>query len=155
MRFGAVFRHAASIARSSVPRSTFPSRTYVHPSSPQVPWHGSKAAGCVEEAAVAPPETLDSGDWTLFLEITDLGGGKLGGSAAASLADGTTCDYALSGKYDSKSDVASLKFSPTNAVCDKTKISLKDVRVGATLEAQMKYKLFGQAGDTPVESVDQ
>jgi hypothetical protein len=114
----------------------------------------SKAAGCVEGADAAPAETLDGGDWTLFLEITDLGGGKLGGSAAAELADGTTCSYELSGKYNSKSDVASLKLSPTNAICDKTKISLKDVRVGATLEAQMKYKLFGQAGDTPVESVD-
>ncbi len=115
----------------------------------------SKAAGCAEDVDTAAPEALAGGGWTLVLQIADLGGGKLGGSAAAELGDGTTCPYSLSGKYSSKSDLASLKLSPSNATCSGTSISLKDVSVAALLEAQMKYKLFGQQGDTPVESVDQ
>ena len=114
----------------------------------------SKAAGCREDVDTAPQETFGGGAWTLFLDISDLGDGKLGGSAAAELGDGTTCSYELSGKYSSKSDLASLKLSPTNATCDKTSIKLEDVRLDSILEAQMKYKLFGQSGDTPVESVD-
>lgn len=114
----------------------------------------SKAAGCLEEVDTAAPEMLEGGGWTLQLDIADLGGGKLGGSAAAELGDGTQCPYAISGKWSSKSDLASLKLSPTNETCAKTSISLKDVRLAAFLTAQMKYKLFGQQGDTPVEGVD-
>ena len=114
----------------------------------------SKAAGCIEEVDTAAPENLAGGGWTLFLDIADLGGGKLGGSAAAELGDGTQCPYSISGKWSSKSDLASLKLSPTNEACAKTSISLKDVQLAAFLTAQMKYKLFGQQGDTPVEGVD-
>jgi hypothetical protein len=112
----------------------------------------SKAAGCVEEIESSPSQAFDGGSWLLALDIADLGGGKLGGSAEAELSDGTTCPYEISGKYSSKSDTASLKLSPTSQSCDGTSISLKDVRVAATLAAQMKYKLFGFKGDVPVES---
>lgn len=114
----------------------------------------SKAAGCLEEVDTAAPEMLTGGGWTLRLEIADLGGGKLGGSAAAELGDGTQCPYSISGKWSSSSDVASLKLSPTSEACAKTSISLKDVQLATFLTAQLKYKLFGQQGDTPVESVD-
>ena len=79
----------------------------------------SKAAGCVSEMQTPSPETLAGGGWTLFLEIADLGRGKLGGSASAELSDGTQCMYAISGKYSSKNDAASLKLTPTNAACSR------------------------------------
>lgn len=112
----------------------------------------SKAAGCVEDVESSPSQAFDGGSWLLALDIADLGDGKLGGSAEAELADGTTCPYAISGKYSSQSDTASLKLSPTSEACDGTSISLKDVRVDASLVAQMKYKLFGHKGNTAVES---
>jgi len=114
----------------------------------------TKGGGCLSEMDTQTPETLDGGGWTLVLEIADLGGGKLGGSAAAELGDGTLCPYSISGKYRAKNDLASLKLSPTNAACAGTSISLKDVQLAGLLTAQMNYKLFGQQGNTPVESVD-
>ena len=113
----------------------------------------SKAAGCVSEMQTPSPETLAGGGWTLFLEIADLGKGKLGGNASAELGDGTQCTYAISGKYSSKSDAASLKLAPTNAVCSGTSISLKDVRLTTFLSGQLSYRLFGQQGDTFVSSI--
>ncbi len=114
----------------------------------------SKTGGCLSEVDTATPETLAGGGWTLVLEISDLGGGKLGGNAAAELGDGSRCAYTISGKYSDTKDVASLKLSATNATCAGTSISLKDVRVASRLMAQMKYKIFGQRGDTAVESLD-
>lgn len=114
----------------------------------------SKVAGCLEDLETAPAQDFDGGSWMLALDIADLGDGKLGGSAAAELSDGTTCPYEISGKYSSKSDTASLKLKPTSLACEGTSISLKDVHVDGALEAQMKYKLFGHKGDTPVVSFD-
>ena len=113
----------------------------------------AKGGGCFSEMEAQPPESLDGG-WTLVLEIADLGGGKLGGSATAELGDGTPCPYAISGKYSAKNDLASLKLSPTNATCAGTSISLQEVQLAGLLTAQMKYKLFGKQGETSVESVD-
>ena len=114
----------------------------------------AKGGACFSDAGPPSRETFVGGGWTLVLEIADLGGGKLGGSAAAELGDGTLCPYSISGKYSAKNDLASLKLSPTNGTCSGTSISLKDVQRASLLTAQMKYKLFGQQGEPFVESVN-
>jgi len=120
-------------------------------------WTGelcSKSAGCFDASPTPSPETLDGGGWALVLTIEDLGSGKLGGTGNAVLGDGTQCPYSISGKYSSKTDTASLKLSPSNAACSGSSISFKNVRRAASLTGQMSYKLFGQAGNVPVEGTD-
>jgi hypothetical protein len=109
-------------------------------------------AACVADMDVQGPESLDDGDWTLGLEIVDLGDGRLGGSAIATLDDDFRCLYAVTGRYSPSRDDAKLKLEPSQAACDKTKISLKSVQLDGTLTAQIVYKLFGFRGSASLES---
>jgi hypothetical protein len=112
----------------------------------------AKGGGCVGDADGQGPEALAGGDWTLLLEISDAGGGSLGGTATASFASGALCVYSISGKYSPKKDTASLKLSPRGSACAGTSIQLKEVRLAGVLGGEIKYKLFGARGDVFAES---
>jgi hypothetical protein len=112
-----------------------------------------KGGTCLSDADGQGPDALGPGDWTLTLEITDAGDGRLGGEATAVLGGGALCQYTISGKYSEKKDTASLKLSPQGSACDGTSIRLKNVRLAGRLSGDIKYKLFGAKGDGFVESV--
>jgi hypothetical protein len=110
----------------------------------------TKGSPCVSSRIDLLPENLTNGDWLLELTIADAEGGALDGSALVRLGNGTECPYDLSGKYSAKTDLASLVLIPSDPLCAGTSIQLKNVRALDAVElssAQVKYKLFGYAGE--------
>ncbi len=98
---------------------------------------------------VAPGE----GDWALDLDVVDVDGSQLAGTAVASLSDDVAYHYTLTGRYDARKDVSSLRFVP-DAGSQGSSIRFKNVRVaGGLLEGEIQYKILGHAGKTVATSV--
>ena len=107
--------------------------------------------GCSSGESPVPPEVLTNGGWSLELEITDEGGGVLGGLARVELGgEGPECFYAVAGKYSAKKDLASLSLLPTEPACAGTSLKAKNLRVldaaPGVLFGSIAYSLFGFTG---------
>jgi hypothetical protein len=118
--------------------------------------------GCSEQQSLVPPTFQTDGEWSLQIEITEGGGGTLGGSARVEFGSGEDCLYTVSGKYSARRDTASLSLLPTESDCVGTSLRLKDVRLliplrldgsrasafGALISGSISYRLFGFQGNT-------
>jgi hypothetical protein len=112
-----------------------------------------KGLGCNQSERPAPPTVLTNGGWSLELEITDAGGGELGGGARVEFGDGSDCYYTVDGRYNARKDTAGLRLFPTEAACAGTSLKLRDVRlmIGPPddIAGSIDYQLFGFRGATP------
>ena len=108
----------------------------------------SPGLGC-ETIALADvaPLNPDAGLWTLYLDVVDLDGEKLGGTAIATLGDGRTLTYEAQGKYSSKTDLWSLKLKGTGTAAGSS-IKLKHVAMsGSKLQSgTITHKILGHRG---------
>ena len=92
------------------------------------------------------------GDWELDLDVVNVAGTELAGTAVASITDDLAYDYTITGRYDARKDASSLTFVP-DAGSQGSSIRFKNVRVGSgVLEGETQYKILGHAGKTLVTS---
>jgi hypothetical protein len=93
------------------------------------------------------------GDWELDLDVVDVDGSQLAGTAVATLSDDVAYDYTITGRYDARKDVSSLRLVP-DAGSQGSSIRFKNVRVtGGVLQGEIQYKILGHAGKTLATSV--
>jgi hypothetical protein len=97
----------------------------------------------VDTVALSPDEGL----WTLSLDVVDIDGTALGGSAVATLGNGRVLYYEVKGKYSSKKDRSTLKLKGTGADTGSS-IKLKDALLtGSTIESgTITHKILGHRG---------
>jgi hypothetical protein len=110
----------------------------------------SSDLGCETMAlADAVPLNPDAGLWTLHLDVVNVDGESLGGTAIATLGDGRTLTYEAQGKHSSKTDLWSLKLKGTGTGAGSS-IKLKDVAMsGSKLESgTITHKILGHRGSS-------
>lgn len=124
-----------------------------------------RGLGCNEVEEPVAPTILTNGGWSLAIDITDAGGGELGGGARVEFGNGSECYYAVDGTYNARKDTARLNLRPTEPACAGTSLRLKDVRLLPQLleprfgrrsfvfvtpfdSPSITYRLFGFRGAT-------
>jgi hypothetical protein len=108
--------------------------------------------GCTTARTLALASFWNNGGWRLALSVANLGEGALGGSARARFGNGTSCDFAISGKYDAKKDEASLALAPTTPKCAGGGIRLRKLTRSGSYDALVQFRLFGFGGTTLASS---
>jgi hypothetical protein len=97
---------------------------------------------------VAPGE----GDWELDLDVVNVDGTTLAGSAVASITDEIAYDYTVTGRYDARKDLSSLVLVP-DAGSEGSSIRFRNVRVvPGGLLGEIRYKILGHSGRTAVSA---
>jgi hypothetical protein len=112
----------------------------------------SKGLGCervtlVDEVALNPDEGL----WRLDLDLVEIDGENLGGSAVATLGDGRVLHYDVKARYSSKTDRWSLVLKGAGRDAG-SRIKLKDVQMSEVeiQGAAIRYKVLGSRGASGV-----
>src|SRR5262245_2069479 len=113
---------------------------------PQLPGHTVHECGSAETSLVLLP-SLDEGDWSLALDLSDDGTGVLTGTGTATFR-GETVDFAVTGKYSATTDSASLSLKPLVKNGSAIKIKGLTVSGGQITGGEVGYKLFGHKGKT-------
>jgi len=93
----------------------------------------------------------NGGDWTVALNIVDIDGKKLGGSALATLDDGSALSFDVRGRYNERKDESNVTLKP-NKPFRGASIRLRHFMVTGGLIAggELKYKVNGQRGKVPL-----
>lgn len=86
------------------------------------------------------------GAWQLQLDVEDAGGGKLGGSATATLSDGLPYAFEISGKYNANKDNSTLSLKPADKPSLSIKLQKLDVFAGEIVGGEVIYSAVGQSG---------
>ena len=89
----------------------------------------------------------NGGDWTISLNIIDIDGKKLGGTALATLDDGSTLSFEIRARYNERKDESRVTLKPHPAFRGAS-IRLRHLMVtsGAIVGGELKYKVNGQRG---------
>lgn len=107
----------------------------------------AKGVGC--EGGVFPIEAPLEGDgaWTLDLDLHSSDGRTIGGSAVATLEDGSSFDYVVRGRHDVRRDESSLQLKGVGSALGSS-MQLRHVVVesGTLRSAELCFKLLGQQG---------
>ena len=105
--------------------------------------------GLGSERVVAPVflELGNGGDWTISLNIVDIDGKKLGGTASATLDDGSRLTFEIRARYNEKKDESNVTLKPHTAFRGAS-IRLRHLVVtgGAITGGELKYRVNGQKG---------
>jgi hypothetical protein len=105
--------------------------------------------GVGSEKVVVPIflEFGNGGDWTIALNIVDLDGKKFGGSALATLDDGSALSFDIRARYNETKDESRVTLRPHKSFRGAA-IRLKHFMVtgGAIAGGELKYKVNGQRG---------
>lgn len=85
--------------------------------------------------------------WTLDLDVTTSPSGVISGTAQASLSNGVTVDFAVSGKYSTKTDLSTLKLAG-QGIASKSKVLMKKIAADAVdlVGGRVKFKIANQVG---------
>jgi len=91
-------------------------------------------------------EALDA-SWSLDLDIVDLGGRTLGGTATATFQGPVVLSYDIVGSYDRSEDTSTLKLVPQSASKGNV-IVVKNLQVtsGAITGGKVRYEVWGHEG---------
>jgi hypothetical protein len=85
------------------------------------------------------------GDWTLVLDLATDENGAITGSAVAALGTTEAPEFVVTGKYDARKDVSTLKFTAVSPLVQKlVKLSLKNFAPGAS--GTLRFKIGGMTG---------
>ena len=89
----------------------------------------------------------NGGDWTIALNIADVEGKKLGGTALATLDDGSAISFEVRGRYNETKDKSNVTLKP-DPPFKGASIRLRRLVVtgGAIAGGELKYKVNGQKG---------
>lgn len=89
----------------------------------------------------------NGGDWTIAMNIVDIDGKKFGGTALATLDDGSALSFEIRARYSERKDESRVTLKPHNAFRGAW-IRLRRLVVtgGAIAGGELKYKVNGQRG---------
>jgi hypothetical protein len=89
----------------------------------------------------------NGGDWTVALNIVDIDGKRFGGTALATLDDGSALSFEIRARYSEKRDESNVRLKPHTAFRGAW-IRLRHLVVtgGAIAGGELKYKVNGQKG---------
>ena len=105
--------------------------------------------GLGSERVVIPVflEFGNGGDWTISMNIVDIDGEKLGGTALATLDDGSALSFEIRARYNERKDESNVTLKPHPAFRGAA-IRLRHLVVtsGAITGGELKYRVNGQKG---------
>ena len=105
--------------------------------------------GVGSEKVVIPVflELGNGGDWTIELNIVDIDGKKLGGTALATLDDGSALSFEIRARYNERKDESNVTLKPHPAFRGAL-IRQRHLVVtsGAIAGGELKYRVNGQKG---------
>jgi hypothetical protein len=92
-------------------------------------------------------ELGNGGDWTISMNIVDIDGEKLGGTALATLDDGSALSFEIRARYNERKDESNVALKPHPAFRGAS-IRLRHLVVtsGAIAGGELKYRVNGQKG---------
>ena len=113
-----------------------------------------RGAGCEKVAQTGSFDvTPGEGDWTLDLDVVNVDGTELAGTALASLGGGTEYAYTIEGRFDAEKDESRLALLP-DAESAGSSVRLKKVHVASgQMDAEIQYKILGHTGKALASSV--
>ena len=113
-----------------------------------------RGAGCEKVVQTGSFDvTPGEGDWTLDLDVVNLDGTELAGTALASLGGGTEYAYTIEGRFDAEKDQSRLVLLP-DAESAGSSVRLKKVHAASgQMDAEIQYTILGHTGKTLASSV--
>jgi hypothetical protein len=103
--------------------------------------------GCEKFVIPVDLQFGNGGDWTIALNIADVDGKKLSGTALATLDDGSAISFEVRGRYNERKDKSNVMLKP-DPPFKGASIRLRHLVVtgDAIVSGELKYKVNGQKG---------